>query len=664
MYAFILQNVNFDFDFCALVILTVIFFSMIIRKALKGLSNMLFFYVVLLTTIATIADIFSEVTFLHRSIRLFCDYIYYLFTTIIPVLYILYVYQNVGILFVYRKKRLTRFAIHFPFLICLIILGLNIYVTNNLDVFAINQWLWAFTIIDGQYYRGGLQLVLIGCCLSYLLIGMWILFRSRKLIPRSRFIPLMLMWPSIILGLFIQQYWQGFEMTLFGLTVGILIISFTIQRSDENIDPITGIKDERCFVEEIRKLFVTNHREYLIYIKINNQSNFRRHRGIEAYHRFLRSICDSIKIELKSFKNYPELKNRFGNYFEFYGLDDGNYAILLDTVDYELAIKVCRKISDNLKKHIYVRNINISVDSKICLVELPKDFKSLDSLANFQENFHKKFPANSEPVVVYSKYCETEDFMIRNNLDEIIARAIAEKKFQMYYQPIYSVKEKKFVSAEALIRLKDDRFGNISPALFIPAAEASGAIHDIGDFVIDDVCRFISSIDFKKYGLKYIEFNLSAAQCIELNLIDKIKRAVKKYNISPDQLNLEITESSSNKMTNDIILGLHQNGYKFSLDDYGTGQSDFNRLFDLPFDIIKFDKLFADNRKDDFGKVAVENLIPMFQDMNKTVLIEGIEDEESADYFQKLGCEYIQGFYYSKPIPEKEFLEFLLEHNS
>ena len=113
--------------------------------------------------------------------------------------------------------------------------------------------------------------------------------------------------------------------------------------------------------------------------------------------------------------------------------------------------------------------------------------------------------------------------LVRTGSGRIIADAIKNQKFEMYYQPIYSTKDEKFVSAEALIRLKDEQLGFISPALFIPAAEKSGSILQIGEFVIKDVCRFISQGDLANTGIKFVEVNLSVVQCMQSNMAEKIR---------------------------------------------------------------------------------------------------------------------------------------------
>ena len=269
-------------------------------------------------------------------------------------------------------------------------------------------------------------------------------------------------------------------------------------------------------------------------------------------------------------------------------------------------------------------------------------------------------------VVFLADIASSKDFLMRTNLDDIIQNAITKKKFQMYYQPIYNIQKKKFTSAEALIRLIDDDYGFVSPGLFIPAAEISGAIHQIGDFVFEDVCRFISRCDFEKLGMEYIEINLSVAQTVEFNLAEKIQAIMKQYNVPPEKINLEITETAAdfNPEVFDRNIGqLSEAGLKFSLDDYGTGYSNIQRVVSLPLSIIKFDKSFVDEYLEEKMNIVIRENVSMLKKIEKYILVEGIEKEEEFKFFQNLDVNYIQGFYFSKPLPESEFIRFIKEKN-
>ena len=234
----------------------------------------------------------------------------------------------------------------------------------------------------------------------------------------------------------------------------------------------------------------------------------------------------------------------------------------------------------------------------------------------------------------------------------------------MYYQPIYSVERKRFVSAEALIRLNDEEYGFISPGLFIPAAEKRGVILPIGDFVLEDVHRFIA--ENMPESLDYIEINLSVAQCMQEELPEKLAYLGEKYGVAPDRINLEITETTYENMGNvmefnlDALSGM---GYSFSLDDYGTGYSNMHRVSKLPLKIIKLDKTLIDDISTDEGFSIVRNTVKMMRDIDKELVAEGVETKEDLGRLEAVGCDFIQGYYFSKPLPAEDFIKFINEHN-
>ncbi len=279
----------------------------------------------------------------------------------------------------------------------------------------------------------------------------------------------------------------------------------------------------------------------------------------------------------------------------------------------------------------------------------------------FENDFHHKVPKTGK-LVYAAELFKQRDFQLMNDMETILERAFESKSFQIYYQPIYSVEKKRFVSAEALIRLIDPDYGFVPPNLFIPYAERTGAINKIGDIVLEEVCRFISGDEFNALGLDYIEINLSVVQCMQLNLADNILAMIKKYNISPSKINLEITETAANynqAIMIENMTKLINAGISFSLDDFGTGYSNMARVASLPLKIVKLDKTFVDNSNKPRLHVFLKGTIKMLKDMDMEIVVEGIETEQMVLTFSELNCDYIQGYFYSKPIPQNEFVVFI-----
>ena len=246
-------------------------------------------------------------------------------------------------------------------------------------------------------------------------------------------------------------------------------------------------------------------------------------------------------------------------------------------------------------------------------------------------------------------------------------KVVYEKEFKIYYQPIVSAKTNRIISAEALIRLNDRVLGFVSPEEFIPISENNGKILEISEFVIDSVFKFIKETDLKTIGIEFIEMNLSMMQCMDRRLPEKLEFYMDKYDIDPKMINLEITETATNfdeERLKEQLTEVKKLGFSFSLDDYGTGYSNLVQVLEYPVDIIKIDKSIiwsAFHIKDNF--VTLKNLISMFHDVRRKIVAEGVESDEQKETLIELGCDYLQGYYYSKPVPEEKFVKFVSHFN-
>lgn len=255
----------------------------------------------------------------------------------------------------------------------------------------------------------------------------------------------------------------------------------------------------------------------------------------------------------------------------------------------------------------------------------------------------------------------------RDEMLQTIILAMNEDRVEVFYQPIYSTSKKKFTSAEALVRIRRTDGSIIPPGLFIPIAEETGLIAKIGEIVFEKTCRFIKENDIEKYGIEYIEVNLSVVQCEKKSLAEEFIKIMKKHDLPPKYINLEITESAAIARKNILLENMRRlidYGVEFSLDDFGSGQSNLNYIVDMPVQIVKFDhdmtQAYFETEKAHFVLQAATNMI---HDMRLKTVAEGVETAEQLAVLEGLGIDYIQGYYFSKPIEANAFIEFLRERN-
>ena len=241
---------------------------------------------------------------------------------------------------------------------------------------------------------------------------------------------------------------------------------------------------------------------------------------------------------------------------------------------------------------------------------------------------------------------------------QIMKRALANGTFEVYYQPIYSTQQERFNSAEALIRLFDAELGFISPEEFIPMAEKNGMILKIGEFVFRTVCRMMSREKIWEKGIDYIEVNLSVVQCMQEDICEMLYGIMDEYDIPYSCINLEVTETTiARDVLWDTMERMTVGGVTFSLDDYGTGYSNLSNVLKYPFHIVKLDKSMVWYAMENEAAMrALRHTVAMIRDLDMHIVAEGVETEEQRDILREMGCEYLQGYYFSKPVPERNFL--------
>lgn len=248
----------------------------------------------------------------------------------------------------------------------------------------------------------------------------------------------------------------------------------------------------------------------------------------------------------------------------------------------------------------------------------------------------------------------------------VLTKAVQEKAFDVVYQPIWSTQENRFASAEALVRLQDcGDLGFISPEIFIPMAEQHGMIGEIGSIVFEKVCSFASENRLWEKGVNYIEVNLSGMQSVDPALPAQLMSVMHKYGIQPKFINLEITETASidgGEMLDVNMKRLRSLGCHFSMDDFGTGYSNLAKMAKVHFELVKLDKSLiwpAFGEKPEEPMVILNSCIAMILQLGAHIVAEGVETQEQADFLTEQGVNYLQGYYYSKPISGDTFLEKL-----
>lgn len=433
----------------------------------------------------------------------------------------------------------------------------------------------------------------------------------------------------------------------YACALGVTIIYLMLENPQTNLDRKTGLFNQSALMQYIQDLFADNKDFSLILFVIENS--------------FQNDISPE-EIQTTEINFSSVLLNQ-PNCIPFLNDDDEFILLIPDSsVATEIFDDVCLKLrqffKENNKKTLSYNSILLP-DSDV--FSKPSDL--LEVIRYVRHNYKDCY--DNQAFVITQEIID--NMKNEHNTELFIKDAIADNRIEVFYQPIYSIYDDDFTSAEALVRIRDKDGSIVLPGVFIDIAEKNGLIIQLGELIFEHVCEFLEHNDITKYGLKYIEVNLSVVQCGYKKLAYSYIEIMKKHNINPSFINLEITESASTnakKILHTNMTSLIDYGISFSLDDFGTGHSNLNYIIDMPVNIIKFDRSMTMSYfESGKAKYVMDAAMHMIQGLELKIVSEGIETKEQFDEMKKLGINYIQGFYFSKPLPHNEFLDFIQCHH-
>lgn len=627
------------FDYAAFCVFTLIMVSVIMKKMTRGKLNRQFQIVLTIAMVATAFDI-GAIAFDNMGERhVVTQYIFhtgYLFFHVVSsAMYAAYVVNIVDAIHIFRGK-VKSFILALPTLLCMIMLGVNFFTPC---VFSIGG--------QGEYRREFFMTFLYVAGIFYMILGFMVVTRYHRRLTRGRFVSTIAIFPLVVVAAVFQMFNPDIPIEMFANALGLLFVALLIQSPEQVISSATGLNKITRYMDDVRNSLDNGLDITVVMITMENDKTLRGILGVEEYHKLLREISE----------DFLEWSRPYGYDVEWYYLGTGMFRCVMNQRIKDQAEDFAERINEKLKKGYKYNDMFINLLPIICITRCPQDIEDVDSVMRFGGELaeHEYTGRVLYARDIYNK----ERYDLMRDMDMILDKAFAENRFEVYYQPIYSIDSGKYNSAEALLRLNDDMYGYISPEIFIPAAEENGMIHKIGKFVLEEVCRFIAGEKFKNLGLEYVEVNLSVIQCMSSELSEDVRAVMERYGVSDEQINLEITETAAayaQTTMMDNINSLTDYGIAFSLDDFGTGYSNMKRIASMPFAIVKLDKTFADIDTDDKMMKVVKNTISMVKDMNMKIVVEGVETEESLREFSNLGVNYIQGYYFSRPLPQDKFI--------
>lgn len=453
--------------------------------------------------------------------------------------------------------------------------------------------------------------------------------------------------------------------TKFTDEAGILMAdtSYTIKKLDEviqymaNYDDLTGLPNQVLFRDRLQQTLSqaqsNNQLFAVISLRLEGLENINNTLGYSAGDLLLRTAAQRLATCIFD----SDILSRS---------DSNKFAILQPNISsIDDVISLSEKLLNTISQPFSIDRNTVRTGISIGISVYPCDRTNVDQLlGNADTAMYQSKRLGSNNYQFYSAELNAnlqERLILENELHDAVKR----EELQLHYQPKVCLSSGRIIGVEALLRWQSPTRGFISPAKFIPIAEESGLIVPIGEWVLYTACA--QNRTWQKNGLPPLKMavNLSARQFNQPNLLQKIAQILKETNLNPTYLELELTESllvENVQQTIVILQQLHDMGIVLSLDDFGTGYSSLNYLKRFPIDVLKIDQSFVRDLVFDSDDAAItEAIISLAHSLHLRVIAEGVETEEQLNYLHANGCNEIQGYYFSRPLPADALTKLLEE---
>ena len=343
-------------------------------------------------------------------------------------------------------------------------------------------------------------------------------------------------------------------------------------------------------------------------------------------------------------------------------LGGDEFVVLLPSINDRLELdNLAARIVTALSRPFEIEGDEQHLGVSAGVVMFPDDGESFESLLrNADQAMYRAKEAGRSRYEYFSERMSADN-QRRLVIERDLRRALADGALELYYQPQFNIASGELRGAEALLRWNHPSLGPLSPAEFIPVAESSDLIVDLGYWVLDQACSTIRHLLDCGLHPGVVSINVSARQLRDASFSSRIAACLGKYAVNPGFLELEITESvvAQNRESAVQLLGrLRSLGVEIAMDDFGTGYSSLSHLQQLPFDILKIDRSFVQELGRDNDGIC-KAIISMSQQLGKKTIAEGIETDQQLARLRRYGCDIAQGYYFSKPLPVEEFLLFI-----
>ncbi len=641
------MSYKMEFALCALIIQLAVCYRFFSEKRFSSKQNRLFSAVLIIAAVDLFLDIISSLMIdFALSYPYWLTYsintVFYMLQLLLPLLLVLYV---IVIIKDYRITTKLMLLIIVPWAL------FEMFVMTNF----VHKAIFYIDTTIGYVHNSGFYYLYYGAII-YIIIAFIFLFRYRKHIIKRQYRVFMSFIWIVILTMALQYLFPEYLLTGVAVSLFIYVVYFSMQNPSEMLDSFT-------------KAFNTEAMHLFIYEKLSDNTNFQlivvNIDGMRKVNNLFGALIGNelmfeISKYIQSIKNNPWV----------FKLQRSQFVIItLNPKDQE---RILTELCSRLSKSWYINNLELMVEVNIRYFDESSTFKRSVDIFNLIDIAYENNILIQDSFTISKIDQSLIDRVNRQNEIENALRFALDNQchLEIHFQPIYSLKDKCFRSLEALIRYTGKELGNISPGEFIPIAEKSGLIIKMDEFVINETLTFIRKYNIKKkYNIDKVSINLSAAEFINQGFTERFKAIYDNHKtVDISMLIFEVTETAatiSYDIINEAMATLKKYGITFALDDFGKGYANLSEVANLSFNIVKLDRsLLKINISEIRSDILFTDLLNMFKKLGMKIVVEGVETIADLQKVIELEPDYIQGYYYAKPMHVRDLLLFLKQNKS
>lgn len=450
-----------------------------------------------------------------------------------------------------------------------------------------------------------------------------------------------------------QLFFPAVYSSTHGEIVTILCLYLSRDGMYTYVDPVNECFNQWALRIIMGDFFTFNKKFNMVMITVDNLPQAVKRIGKKRCNQLIQSITEEIRMMYKS---------------EVYYCYD-NVFVVIPKMSKKKLMKRANIIYDTFYSRWECDGICEQLHSHIDILECPSVGKSSDDIFGLMEVL-KDTPVPGQPLVNMVTGETIRKKKRRNSIRARLVECIMQERVEIVYQPIYDTHTGTYPTGEALVRLVQDPGDEyVSPDEFIRIAEEEALISNLGQVIFKKICIFCAENRLWEKGVKYMDVNLSGIQMCDRNLPERLGELMDEYEVPPEFINFEITETAaahSEEVLWKNMKELKALGCSFSMDDFGTGYANLSQVVSKNFDIIKIDKSLlwpCFENKETKPKVVFEGIVSMFLRLGSQVLVEGVETQDQMNYLVKLGIDYLQGYFFSKPLSESDYINFITIEN-